>query len=202
MAHSQVQADPIEYRQLDLKVHSFLSDVELHDVWMAELEGGGPDRTIEDVRRCFTPQTATSANASVRTLFAIREWVGRLFGWDRDNVRWNEDLYSNRLSEDERVASLVRPGSDDGLFTIVYVLPNEALSEIRNATVHAFSCFALRRTMNGYRLYWAIYVKPISRWTSTYMRVIDPFRRTLVYPAVISRVQLTWRTVYGDSDTP
>jgi hypothetical protein len=92
VAHSQVQADPIEYRQLDLKVHSFLSDVELHDVWMAELEGGGPDRTIEDVRRCFTPQTATSANASVRTLFAIREWVGRLFGWDREDGRWNEDL--------------------------------------------------------------------------------------------------------------
>jgi len=193
-----LQADPVEYRQLDLRVHSFLPDVELHDVWLIELPGGGPDRTIEDVRRCFTPQTASSANASVRTLFAIRSVVGRIFGWDRDRERWNNERYCNRLTAEERAASLAESGSDDGLFTIVYVLPNEALSEIRNATVHAFSCLALRPTMSGYRLYWAIYVKPIGRWTATYMRVIDPFRRAVVYPAVVNRVRSTWMTICGD----
>jgi hypothetical protein len=79
---------------------------------------------------------------------------------------------------------------------IVYVFPFECLSEVRNATVHAFSCFALRQTMTGYRMYWAIYVKPIGPWTSKNMRVIDPFRRAVVYPAVLHRVQRTWSVNY------
>ena len=84
------------------------------------------------------------------------------------------------------------------MFSVIYVYPNESLSEIRNATVHAFSCFALRRTLANYRLYWAIYVKPITPWTETYMRVIDPFRRKIVYPTVIHRVELEWRLRFGD----
>ena len=193
-----MQADPNEYHQLDLRVHSFLSGVTLHDVWVVDLDGGGADRTIEDVRTCFTPQTAMTANGTVRTLFAIRAWVGRLFGWDGDKERWADELYSGRLSDEQRHESLVPPGTSDGLFTIVYVLPHESLSEVRNATVHAFSCLALRQTMTGYRLYWAIYVKPISPWTSTYMRVIDPFRRAVVYPAVLSRVAMEWQIRYAD----
>jgi len=194
-----MQADPSEYRQLDLKVHSFLSDVELHDVWLAELHGGGAGRTILDARTCFTAQTATTANFAVRLLFFIRRSIGWMLWWDRENETWAGEYYSHRLSDEERAASLIPPGTDDSIFKIVYVLPYEALSEIRNATVHAFSCLALRPTMSGYRLYWAIYVKPISPWTSVYMRTIDPFRRAVVYPAVIDRIQLEWQTRFGDN---
>jgi hypothetical protein len=192
-----MQADPREYKQLDLRVHSLLAGVELHDVWLIELEGGGEGRSIEDVRACFTPQTATTASAAVRRLFALRQWLGRIFGWDRKDERWEAEYYSLRLTAGDRARSRIAPGTDDGLFKIVYVFENEALSEVRNATVHAFSCFALRRTMGDYRLYWAIYVKPIGSWTSTYMRVIDPFRRAMVYPAVIHRVQSEWRDRFG-----
>ena len=194
-----MRADPREYNQLKLRAHSLLADVELHDVWLAELPGGGPDRTIEDARFCFTPQTATTANAAVKSLFAIRRSIGRMFGWDREAYRWDHELYRHRLTEEDRARSLVPPGTVDDIFRIVYVFPYEALSEVRNATVHAFSCLAMRATMNGYRLYWAIYVKPISPWTATYMRVIDPFRRTFVYPAVIHRIESEWRTRFGDN---
>lgn len=194
-----MQADPNEYRQLDLRTHSFLNGVELHDVWVAELHGGGPGRTMKDVLRCFTPQTATTANAFVRTLFAIRSAVGRVFHWDDHRERWEEERYCHRLTDEDRARSLVPPGTRDRIFDVVYVFPHEALSEVRNATVHAFSCLALRETLSGYRLYWAIYVKPISRWTATYMRVIDPWRRTLVYPTVISRIQVEWKLRFADS---
>jgi hypothetical protein len=193
-----VHADLSEYRQLDLRAHSLLVDIPLHDIWLLELECGGEGRTIEDVRRCFTPQTLTTANAAVRTLFAIRRTLGRVFGWDKGSEQWDDELYSNRLTQEDRARSLVSPGAEDGLMRIVYVFPYESLSEVRNATVHAFSCFALRPTMNGYRLYWAIYVKPIGAWTSTYMRVIDPFRRAVVYPAVLQRVRRTWSVNYCD----
>jgi hypothetical protein len=173
--------------------------VPLHDIWLIELEGGGPGRTIEDALGCFTPQTVTTANAAVRALFALRTMLGRLFGWDRESAgeRWEDELYIHRLTDEDRAHSRVEPGTDDGLLRYVYVFDHEALSEIRNATVHAFSCLALRETMKGYRLYWAIYVKPIGPWTATYMRIIDPFRRALVYPAVISRVRLTWKIQHG-----
>lgn len=193
-----MQADPREYHQLKLRAHSLLADVDLHDVWVAELEGGGPGRTIVDARRCFTPQTATTANAAVKSLFAIRAAIGRAFGWDRDIERWDAELYRHRLTDEDRERSLVAPGTSDQIFRTVYVFENESLSEIRNATVHAFSCLAMRPTINGYRLYWAIYVKAISPWTSTYMRVIDPFRRAIIYPAVISRIQSEWQTRFGD----
>lgn len=194
-----MQADPSEYRQLDLRAHSLLEGIALHDVWLIELEGGGPGRNIQDAIRCFTPQTVTTASAAVSALFALRRGLGRVFGWDTQAAgqRWDDELYKNRLTDADRARSRVAPGTDDGILQFVYVFENEALSEVRNATVHAFSCLALRETMRGYRLYWAIYVKPIGPWTATYMRVIDPFRRALVYPAVINRVQLTWKIQFS-----
>jgi hypothetical protein len=194
-----VQADPNEYSQLNLRAHSLLADVQLHDVWLAELEGGGPGRTIADALFCFTPQIATSANAAVKRLFAIRRVVGRISGWDRNVSRWDDELYSHRLTDEDRERSRIKPGTPDQIFRTVYVFENEALSEVRNATVHAFSSLALRETLHGYRLYWAMYVKPIGPWTSTYMRVIDPFRRAIIYPAVINRITNEWRTRYGDN---
>ncbi len=178
-------------------MHSFLEDAELHDVWCAELEGGGEGRDIEDARLCFTPSSVTTANASVKSLFTLRRLLGRLFGWDRDEDRWAGELYSNRLTPEDRARSRVAPGTPDGLFRIVYVFEDEALAEVRNATVHAFSALALRPTMTGYHLFWAIYVKPISPWTPAYMRLIDPFRRAMVYPAVIRRIQLEWSTRFA-----
>jgi len=198
---ANVRVDPQEYLQLSLRVHGLLRGVELHDVWRAELRGGGSGRSMLDVRRVFTAQTATTANAAVRALFALRTALGRIFGWDPSPARWAGEYYADKLSDEDREQSLVEPGTDDGLFRVVYVFEREALSEVRNATVHAFSCLALRPTMDGYHLYWAIYVTPISKYTSLYMRLIDPFRRTIVYPAVISRLELSWRTMFGD-DAP
>ena len=73
------------------------------------------------------------------------------------------------------------------------------MSEIRNATVHAFSCMALVPLASGYRLYWAIYVKPVSRLTPLYMVLIEPFRRFIVYPAILRRLRTRWTAAYGSA---
>ena len=114
-----MHADLREYRQLDLRAHSLLADIPLHDVWLLELDGGGEGRTIEDVRRCFTPQTVTTANVAVRTLFAIRRGLGRMFGWDKSPEHWDDELYVHRLTDEDRARSLVPPGTEDGLMRIV-----------------------------------------------------------------------------------
>ncbi len=58
--------------------------------------------------------------------------------------------------------------------------------------MHAFSVFALVEHSSGYRLYWGIYVRPVGRITSWYMRLIDPFRRIIIYPAVLRYIRAAW----------
>jgi hypothetical protein len=72
------------------------------------------------------------------------------------------------------------------------VSPREAISEIRNATVHAFLVYALLERASGYRLYWGIHVRPVGRITAWYMALIDPFRRLVIYPALLRRIREAW----------
>ena len=83
-------------------------------------------------------------------------------------------------------------GTADGALRVLYELPRESASEIWNATVHAVLSYALVERENGYRLYWAVYVRSVGRITAPYMRLIDPFRRFIVYPALIRAVHAGW----------
>lgn len=78
----------------------------------------------------------------------------------------------------------------------MYTSETEAIGEVINRTVHAFLVFALEaeKDGDGYTLYLAIFVKPVSRFTRFYMALIDPFRRYVIYPALIRRVQRAWRS--------
>ena len=101
-----------------------------------------------------------------------------------------------RLTEADRLQSQVPPGSRDGRFRVLYVLRHEALSEIRNATVHGFLALALTHRDQDYVVCVAVYVKAVSRFTALYMALIDPLRRFVVYPALGRYVQQTWLRTY------
>jgi Protein of unknown function (DUF2867) len=107
------------------------------------------------------------------------------------------ESYVNRLAEADRSQSQVAPGTRGGMFRVLYVFENEALSEIRNATVHGFVAVALTPSPGGYTLHLAIYVKLVSRLTTLYMALIDPFRRFVVYPALGRRAQQHWSRMYA-----
>ncbi len=186
-----------EFRALDLEVHAFLADVPLRDVSAIDLPGGGDGRSLADVRALRSGDGALTASVPVRILFSLRLFLGRLFGWDRAVHAHEEHSYVQRLSDDQRVRSLAEPGTPDGPFRLLYQFPLEALGETRNATVHAFSCMVLCRTASGYRLYWAIYVKNVSRFTPVYMALIEPFRRFVVYPAILRRLRTSWVAAYS-----
>jgi hypothetical protein len=186
-----------EFRALDLEAHAFLADVPLRDVSAIDLPGGGDGRSLADVRALRSGDGALTASVPVRILFSLRLLLGRLFGWDRAVHAHEEQSYIERLTDDHRVRSLAEPGTPDGPFRMLYLFPLEALGETRNATVHAFSCMALCRTAVGYRLYWAIYVKNVSRFTPIYMALIEPFRRFVVYPAILRRLRASWIAAYS-----
>ena len=63
--------------------------------------------------------------------------------------------------------------------------------------MHGFLALALTRREKGYVVYFAIYVKAVSRFTNLYMALIDPFRRFVVYPGLIRALQQAWSRAYG-----
>ena len=200
--------DPGEFRSLPLRAHELLDDVPLHDVWRVTLPDTGKPCSIPLVRTLLgvgTEQTDSPAGTAtegpgqslpVRALFALRWALGRVFGWDEEPADTDDWSYRSRLTDEDIDRSTVATGTKDGPFTLLYVLENEALSEIRNSTVHAFLVTAVapvsERTADGHYFYMAVYVKPVSGWTAAYMALIDPFRRWIVYPELLRRLERRW----------
>lgn len=65
--------------------------------------------------------------------------------------------------------------------------------------MHGWVCVALARTATGYRMYLAVYVLPVSWLTRPYLIAIEPFRRFILYPAMLRRIRRAWLAVYGAS---
>jgi hypothetical protein len=190
-----MRIDPAEFRARPLRVHALLHDVPLEDAWAVPLAGGGAGRTIQDLRAVMLTGRE-AAPAVVRELFRLRNRIGALFGWDQRRQDWNAESYSDRLSPADLAQSLVAPGTPDGDFSLLYRFEDEQLCELRNATVHAFVSLSIRPTPSGYLAYAGIFVKPVHRFTRLYMAAIAPFRRLVVYPAVIRKVQSAWAERY------
>ena len=192
-----MRIDPGEFRARPLRVHALLRDVPLEDAWAIPLAGGGTGRTVQDLRAVMIAGRE-AAPPVVRGLFRLRGCIGALFGWDHARPAWTADSYAERLGPADRARSLVAPGTPDGDFRILYQFEDEQLSELRNATVHAFASLSIRQTPEGYLAYLGVFVQPVHRFTRLYMKAIAPFRRLVVYPAVIRRMQSTWAKRYGE----
>ena len=191
-----MRIDPSEFRACPLRVHALLHDVPLEDVWVIRLPGGGPGRTVQDLRAVMVAGRA-AAPAVVQGLFRLRGRIGTLFGWDHRRPVWSAESYADRLSAADRAASLAAPGTPDGPFNLLYRFEDEQLSELRNATVHAFASLSIRPTPGGYLAYLGVFVQPVHRFTRLYMTAIAPFRRLVVYPAIIQKMQNAWVERYG-----
>lgn len=185
------RVSPAEYLGLELRAHELLRGVPLYDVTAVDLPGGGAGRTLADVRRL---DGAATPSRIATVLFGVRRSLGRMFGWDRIPMRAEDSLLS-RLPERDRRESEITPGTREGPFLIVYQFPGEALRETRNATVHGWISTALVPTATGYRLYWAVYVRPVSWITRPYLMLIEPFRRVL-YPVMLRRIRRAWVAAY------
>jgi hypothetical protein len=187
-----MRVPPTEYSRLRLRAHELLRDVPLYDVSVVDLPGGGPGRSIADIRAL---EAAATPSRIAKVLFGLRWFLGRVFGWDRNPTRPEETLLPG-LSEQDRRDSQIAPGTPVGPFLLIYQFTHEALAEIRNATVHGWICTALVPTSTGYRLYWGIYALPVSWLTRPYLMAIEPFRRIL-YPAMLNRIRRAWTAAYA-----
>lgn len=191
------RVDLEEFLALPLRAHEFLADVDLVDVWRLTLRGG-PPLTLQSAMKVFADIEKRRVDPASRALFALRSWLGRVFKWDAPDPMVASRSYINRLTANDVVRSLEKPGSRRGFWHTVYTFEKEGLGEVINRTVHAFLLFTLvRNTGHSSTVFWAIYVKPVSRFTPFYMALINPFRRRLIYPALIRRYEEAWATRSG-----
>jgi hypothetical protein len=189
-----------EFGRLPLRVHDFLADVPLHDVWAVDLSRTRPGITLVEFLRAAGARPFRPSPA-VRGLLSVRFFVGRLLGWDREPGAGasSGETFASRLTPDDLARSLAPPGRREGPFRIVYRFENEQLLELINRTVHAAALSALVETANGYRFYFGVYVRNVGRLTPLYMALIDPVRRSIIYPSLLRGIRMTWSQTFGTS---
>ena len=186
------QISKSEFKRLPLRAHEFLAGVPLHDVWAVDLPSPRPGITLEEFLRGANDQLFTPSPV-VRGLVNLRLRIGSLFGWDRPRPSPQAaPTFADRLTDADRARSLRPAGVREGPFCVVYRFENEELVELINWTVHAAALSALVEAANGYRFYFAVYVRSVGWWTPFYMAAIDPFRKLIVYPSLLRSTRANW----------
>ncbi len=185
------------YLSMDLRAHTLLADVPLHDVWIAHLSGGGNGRTLLDVGESMSVGVTGSETVALAATIAAYGLMARVLGLATEECFDTLSSVRQRLTEADRARSIDQPGARG----FVYYFEREALLEIQTCTAHAVYVFALAREPGGYALYWGVYAKRVSWVTPYYMSLIDPVRRLVVYPSILQRIEqhwrARWRTVQG-----
>lgn len=185
------QISPQEFKRVPMRVHNFLADVPLHDVWAVDLPRIRPGITLDEFLRVASPHQCR-LSPGTRALLGIRLSLGRLLRWDREPAARARETFADRMTALDRSKSLVPAGTREGLFRVVYRFENEQLLEVINRTVHGAALSALVEADNAYRFYFGVYVRNVSRFTPVYMAMIDPFRKWVVYPSLLRGVRSQW----------
>jgi len=189
------QISPAEFYALPLRVHTFLADIPLHDVWAVDLPAHSDGVTLSEFLRRARENKSPEIDRFppvARALFGLRFFLGRIFRLEEEPKDAAAASFGSRLSAEDRAGSLVVPGTLEGLFRVVYRFENEQLVEIQNRTVHAAALSALVERDGSYRFYFAVYVCPRTWITPLYMSLIDPFRRWIIYPALLKKIRADW----------
>lgn len=186
------QISPRDFYALPLRVHTFLADVPLHDVWAVDLPRHRDGVTLSEFLRRASQGGMNRLSLMARVLIGLRLFLGRIFGLEAEPKEASTVSFGSRLTPEDRARSLVVSGTQEGMFRIVYRFENEQLLEIHNRTVHGAALSALAERADSYRLYFAVYVRPRTWITPFYMGLIDPFRKWIIYPAMLKTIRATW----------
>jgi hypothetical protein len=194
------QISSTEFHALPLRVHALLADVPLHDVWAVDLPArrDGIAVTLAEVLRRKSQERTESLPPAARALIRLRLFLGRIFRLESEPKNALAASFISRLTPEDRARSLVASGTPEGMFRVIYRFENEQLVELQNRTVHAAALSALAQETDGYRFYFAVYVRRTSWITPLYMALIDPFRRWIIYPALLKKIRANWEHTWLD----
>jgi hypothetical protein len=186
------QISPTEFYALPLRVHTFLADVPLHDVWAVDLPTRRDGVALSEFLHRASQDGINKLPPVARALIRLRLFLGRIFRLEAEPKDALAASFGSRLTPEDRARSFVVSGTPEGLFRVVYRFENEQLLEIQNRTVHAAALSALAERADSYRFYFAVYVCQRTWITPFYMALIDPFRKWIIYPAMLKTIRATW----------
>lgn len=178
------------------RINDLARDFRLEDAWALPTPGGPNDfpRLIEMVASFDDARRKSSV---VGLLFAIREALGHVLGWDDAGDDPARPSLVQRLPADLRDSpSLVRPAMG---FTPLYQTHDEWAAELINQTVHGVIHLGWVGDGTGrYRGQMAILVRPNGVFGRMYMAAITPFRYLIVYPQMLKEVGRKWKSYSAD----
>lgn len=187
-------------------VDQIASDFDLWDVWEVPINADNSQREnfssfYKIVLESFMAMHNRTTIASI--LFNLRSLIAKIIPLDK-NINslpipgCRETTIKTRLNVSGRDKNIKTGSSikidESGLeFLPVYLLKNESLHELSNDTVHALIHFGWIIKNNGcYTATLAIYVKPRGGIGDIYLKVIEPFRRYIVYPTIMRNIMNQW----------
>lgn len=196
--HTTMRIDIEEHNKHQWRVHSLLPDFEVEDVWELPITLED-DHSIEQVQDLFVETLKNVGSTGVTgALFKLRFYLGRVFNWD-EPIATNPDYglkegsIRARYAEQECIFSKDMPTKGFADFEPVYLMPNEALLEIENATVHAaLHLGKVVRKDGSYTAQMTVYVKTKGFLSKVYMMAILPFRWYIVYPTMLNTIKKQW----------
>jgi Protein of unknown function (DUF2867) len=174
------------------RIHDLTPDFRLEDVWAVPTPGGCDD-FLRLVQMVATVGRGRQRFSVVSMLFAVREALGQVLGWDGQEAAADPTRPSlrNRLPTDLRDArSIVQPAMG---FTPLYQTDDEWAAELINRTVHGVMHLGwVPDGGGGYRGQMAVLVKPNGLLGHAYMAAIKPFRYLIVYPQMLKGIGQKW----------
>lgn len=175
------------------RIHELTPDFRLEDVWALPTPGDRDD--FPSLVHGIAAGSLSQSSGAVRLLWAIRERVGELLGWDdaESGIGARVPTLRDRLPDDLRDVP-AGPDFDALPFTSLYLLGDEWAGEIANRTMHGVMHLGWVPDGRGrYRGQMAVLVKPNGALGAGYMAAIKPFRHLIVYPALTRQIGRAWR---------
>jgi hypothetical protein len=183
------------------RIREIASDFTLEDVWALPVCAGAEGfQTLLELMASDDPTNAESF--ATRVLWRVRDRLGGWFGWDDPDTAFakaglpipgtNETSLIDRLPDDLRNTATDLAFSSLP-FAPLYRTDVEFAAEMSNQTVHGVMHLAWVDQGEGrYQGQMAVYVKPRGPLGKGYMALIKPFRRWVVYPALMRQIGRAW----------
>lgn len=197
----------VEHESHPWRIREIARDFTVEDVWALPVSGSADDfQTL--IELIVSSDPANSKSVSTRILWRVRDRLGSWFGLGRVLVPietgvidptgqlpipgTKETSVADRLPNDLRnTASSIEFLSLP--FTPLYRTDVEFAAEVSNKTVHGVMHLGwVDQGQGRYQGQMAVYVKPRGPLGKGYMALIRPFRRLVVYPALMRQIERAW----------
>lgn len=184
----------MEIQRTDIPWQERLPEARYMDTHSAYLQGGPDTIDLAYMESLFGPHAQADLAWPARALIALREWLGTAVGWDKEKESASPplDSYFWSMTEEEIASCLKAPGRTEGPARILWNDEKSLVAEVLNATCQAFAVAWLEE--REARI--SVFVIETKWWSKYYLALIEPFRKWIVYPALVKWIEDGWRKAH------